>query len=234
MAYRRIGDKPLSKPMPTQLSKPMLTRIYAVLGGDELNGVIAGSNYRLASAQCQAITRIRVVLLSAVQTKETSVKLIKIQWCSYQRFDLHMLYARFFMPQCVDQLKPWSSSTRVLLFFLQKYPALYEMYTIQQRIFGRAGRQNIMVYRVGCLNPNHQNYMFNQGKLTIESRRDACQIWLNYKHNSDVIMGTIASQITSLTIVSSAVYPGADQRKHQISTSLTSNAENDLMTPSLN
>ena len=33
-------------------------------------------------------------------------------------------------------------------------------------------------------------------------------------------MGWIASQITSLTIVYSAVYSGADQRKHQSSASL--------------
>ena len=36
----------------------------------------------------------------------------------------------------------------------------------------------------------------------------------------DVIMGTIASQITSLTIVCSTVYSGADQRTHQSSASL--------------
>ena len=34
-------------------------------------------------------------------------------------------------------------------------------------------------------------------------------------HYSDVIMSTIASQITSLAIVFSTVYPGADQRKHK-------------------
>ena len=39
-------------------------------------------------------------------------------------------------------------------------------------------------------------------------------------HYSDVIMTTIASQITSLTIVSSTVYSGADQSKHQSSASL--------------
>ena len=33
-------------------------------------------------------------------------------------------------------------------------------------------------------------------------------------------MGTIASQITSLTIVYSTVYPGTDQRKHQSPASL--------------
>ena len=33
-------------------------------------------------------------------------------------------------------------------------------------------------------------------------------------------MGTMVSQITSLTIVYSTVYSDADQRKHQISTSL--------------
>ena len=39
-------------------------------------------------------------------------------------------------------------------------------------------------------------------------------------HYNDIIMGSMASQITSLTIVYSAVYSGADQRKHQSSASL--------------
>ena len=37
---------------------------------------------------------------------------------------------------------------------------------------------------------------------------------------NDVIMGTMTSQITSLTIVYSTVYSGAVQRKHQSSASL--------------
>ena len=39
-------------------------------------------------------------------------------------------------------------------------------------------------------------------------------------HYIDAIMSTIASQITSLTIVYSTVYAGANQRKHQSSASL--------------
>ena len=39
-------------------------------------------------------------------------------------------------------------------------------------------------------------------------------------HYGDVIMGMIASQITSLAIVYSTVYSDADQRKHQSSASL--------------
>ena len=39
-------------------------------------------------------------------------------------------------------------------------------------------------------------------------------------HYNDVTMDSIASQITSLAIVYSAVYSGADQRKHQSSASL--------------
>ena len=39
-------------------------------------------------------------------------------------------------------------------------------------------------------------------------------------HYNDITMGSLASQITSLTIVYSAVYSGADQRKHQSSASL--------------
>ena len=40
------------------------------------------------------------------------------------------------------------------------------------------------------------------------------------QHYCDVIMGAIASQITSLTIVYSTVYSDEDQRKHQSSASL--------------
>ena len=43
---------------------------------------------------------------------------------------------------------------------------------------------------------------------------------LQYLQYDDVIMSAIASQITSLTIVYSTVYPGADESKHQSSASL--------------
>ena len=50
---------------------------------------------------------------------------------------------------------------------------------------------------------------------------DLCMSYHGYKlHYGDVIMGAIASQITSLTIVYSTVYSDADQRKHQSSASL--------------
>ena len=44
-------------------------------------------------------------------------------------------------------------------------------------------------------------------------------IWFD-SHYDDIIMGAMASQITSLTIVFSTVYSGADQSKHQSSASL--------------
>ena len=48
---------------------------------------------------------------------------------------------------------------------------------------------------------------------------DACRARVSH-HYTDVIMTTMASQITSLTVVYSTVYSGADQRKHQSSASL--------------
>ena len=48
----------------------------------------------------------------------------------------------------------------------------------------------------------------------------ASQDYLTVSHYNDVIMGTIASQVISLTIVYSTVYSDADQRKHQSSASL--------------
>ena len=43
----------------------------------------------------------------------------------------------------------------------------------------------------------------------------ALSLQTHFTHSNDVTMGTMASQITSLTIVYSAVYSGADRRKHQ-------------------
>ena len=62
----------------------------------------------------------------------------------------------------------------------------------------------------------------------IKWRWDTCGIYPSNMHTvchalvhySNVIMGAIASQITSLTIVYSIVYWDADQRKHQSSASL--------------
>ena len=45
-------------------------------------------------------------------------------------------------------------------------------------------------------------------------------VYLLLAHYNDVIMTTMASQITSLTVVYSTVYSDADQRKHQSSASL--------------
>ena len=50
--------------------------------------------------------------------------------------------------------------------------------------------------------------------------REGIRLHSSTHHYNDVIMGTIASQITSLTIVYSTVYSDADQRKHQRSASL--------------
>ena len=51
----------------------------------------------------------------------------------------------------------------------------------------------------------------------IRGQLSSCSV---LEHYSDVIMGAIASQITSLTIVYSTIYSGADQRKGQSSASL--------------
>ena len=61
----------------------------------------------------------------------------------------------------------------------------------------------------------------------LHSLSDVIFVWESYiqhqnqtNHYIDVIMTTMASQITSLTVVYSTVYSDADQRKHQSSASL--------------
>ena len=57
---------------------------------------------------------------------------------------------------------------------------------------------------------------------TVKSRKTNVQMFgkLLSMHYGDVIMGVLASQLTSLTIAYSTVYSGADQRKHQSSATL--------------
>ena len=57
-------------------------------------------------------------------------------------------------------------------------------------------------------------------KQTVEWLVSWDVLTLMWHHYNDVIMSAMASQITSLTIVYSSVYSGADQRKHQSSASL--------------
>ena len=76
-------------------------------------------------------------------------------------------------------------------------------------------------------------YFMFEKKIAIYNKSRAHKNWGNrenylqrnssshkYRHCNDVIMGAIASHITSLTIVYSMVYSVADQRKHESSASL--------------
>ena len=60
-----------------------------------------------------------------------------------------------------------------------------------------------------------QSHIWNTSSRTQEANLRQC-----LSHYDDVIMGAIASQITSLTIVYSTDYSDADHRKHQSSASL--------------
>ena len=90
-------------------------------------------------------------------------------------------------------------------------------------------RSNSVAYALGlrlcCTNPSIWNlkkrsaYLYSKLISLIEIIFDTQNVLL-LSHYSDVIMGSISSQIISLTIVYSSVYSGADQRKHQNSASL--------------
>ena len=62
--------------------------------------------------------------------------------------------------------------------------------------------------------------IFHLDQYENDSDDDNNDMLLEKEHCRDVIMGAIASQITSLTIVYSNGYSGADQIKHQSSASL--------------
>ena len=73
------------------------------------------------------------------------------------------------------------------------------------------------IYYLVIVSPNCQ---FCSRKLSLSGYKSVAKclksglLVIYSSHCSDVIMGGIVSQITSLTIVYSTVYPGAGQRKH--------------------
>ena len=67
---------------------------------------------------------------------------------------------------------------------------------------------------------NHQHPVCWRPSTLDICRQSGESIVDEIRHYNDVIMSTMASQITSLTIVYSIVYSGPDQRKHQSNVSL--------------
>ena len=66
----------------------------------------------------------------------------------------------------------------------------------------------------------HCNYIIKFVDSKSQQNTAKCYPCAGFFHYGDVILGTMASQITSIVIVYSTVYSGADQRKHQSSASL--------------
>ena len=71
----------------------------------------------------------------------------------------------------------------------------------------------------GCSKPKKKQFSANPSNINV-SKNEILFDWSLATHYNDVIIGAIASQITSLTIVYSIVCSDAYQRKHQSSASL--------------
>ena len=107
------------------------------------------------------------------------------------------------------------------------------MYTLQVRVHRIHKINNIAMHKV----LTHELYFCSTDCRNAVERLYSSELWWAWwaahmkftsegrnqstgSHYNDVIMGLIAFQITSLTIVYSIVYSDADQRKHQSSASL--------------
>ena len=84
----------------------------------------------------------------------------------------------------------------------------------------------VRVIRLAVIEPRPSDFLFPLKNLLLLviglpwcDKPSANGIQVRY-HYKDVTMGAMASQVTSLAIVYSTVYSGADQRKHQLSASL--------------
>ena len=106
------------------------------------------------------------------------------------------------LPQCVNSVPP----------YVRKLHFMYELIRTSSKyhwsIYRTSGKCRWSIYRTSRK---------RRGTFRIVHKSGTEFTHCDY---GDVIMGAIASQITSLTIVYSTVYSDADQRKHQSSASL--------------
>ena len=84
--------------------------------------------------------------------------------------------------------------------------------------------RDIRIAQIVLLSSRYTNCLFaasySADNMMIIANTTGCGTYDITVHYGDVIMGSIASQITSLTIVYSTVYADAAKRKHQSSASL--------------
>ena len=93
-----------------------------------------------------------------------------------------------------------------------------------RKMFNPIFKENVQGQKNRNVSRNQVLCIYNYDFCWCCIRKPKLREWYLFQNNdvhySDVIMGTIASQITSLTIIYSTVHSGADQRKHQSSASL--------------
>ena len=125
-------------------------------------------------------------------------------------------------------------SLKKLIVWLQLHPKLIASnYITTGRPLGRTKAVHSCVTPKGTWSGGSEAWLPNPSSLTYFNRNGRVRIlgktsWYDtlraelpsMKHYNDIIIDTMASQITSLTIVYSTVYSGAYQSKHQSSASL--------------
>ena len=139
-----------------------------------------------------------------------------------------------------DKLLISTLASLLMYFVLMKVLRFYKI--LPKSCLYKNGNTGLLIIRPDWIIFNNFFFQFQSvhfsKKLYYESKRFSFRIshisvqghlvycekqiahWQVKIHYGDVIMGKIASQITSFTIVYSSVYSDADQRKHQSFTSL--------------
>ena len=108
---------------------------------------------------------------------------------------------------------------RVLIFWDDNWSWFYKSY-LSRRSQARESHYNIQPLNLWQPYVIHRGASKSRPLFWHRNRNTETNRIVIMLHYSGVIMGTMVSQITSLTIVYSALYSGADQRKYQSSASL--------------
>ena len=119
--------------------------------------------------------------------------------------------------------RPFCLGLNVIMLKPIVIACIVDTYTENQPLILSINQYFFSKINIACYNFVSKNLLCDSNTLietsNAETVNSACSVLLK-QHYDDVITSAISSQITSLTIVCSTFYPGADQSKHQSSASL--------------
>ena len=181
-------------------------------------GICPNNNVIITSKRCHTKTETNFIDFS--QSPKHAISSKTVHW--HDDFQYFFVYSSFqkllLWLQCTLVFYSDIRKINIMLLFFHSICLLIALYKMKmQSVVTSANSEALLRFNVNSVTlPPKSQVWYSLAWFA----KYAMQFCFHNFHYNDVILGAIASQITSLAIVYSKVYSSVDQRKHQSSASL--------------